>query len=39
MKNQWTEKHRKIKELTVTGFRAHQSYSASIIGRIRKEVL
>lgn len=39
MKNQWVEKHKKVKELTITGFRAHQSFSTQIIGRIRKEVL
>jgi len=39
MKNQWMEKHKKVKELNQTGFRAHQSYSTQIIERIRKEVL
>lgn len=38
MKNQWLEKHKKVKDLPKTGFKAHQSFSTSIIARIRMEV-
>jgi hypothetical protein len=37
MKNQWLEKHRKVKDLPKTGFKAHQAYSSNIIARFRKQ--
>lgn len=31
MKNQWIEKHKRIKELPKTGFKAHQGFASKII--------
>ena len=31
MKNEWLEKHRKLKELPKTGFKAHQGFASKII--------
>mmetsp|Transcript_12189 Transcript_12189/g.18840 ORF Transcript_12189/g.18840 Transcript_12189/m.18840 type:complete len:89 (+) Transcript_12189:2329-2595(+) len=31
MKNQWLEKHKKVKELPKTGFKVHQSFASQII--------
>ena len=31
MKNQWIEKHKKVKELPKTGFKAHQGFASKII--------
>lgn len=28
MKSQWVEKHKKVKDLPVTGFKAHQSFAS-----------
>jgi hypothetical protein len=37
MKNQWLEKHRKLKGLPKSGFKAHQAHSADIIARFRQQ--
>ena len=31
MKTQWLDKHKKLKELPKTGFKAHQGYASNII--------
>ena len=31
MKNEWLEKHKKLKELPKTGFKAHQGFASKII--------
>eukprot|EP00356_Strombidium_inclinatum_P001911 CAMPEP_0170510834 /NCGR_PEP_ID=MMETSP0208-20121228/65978_1 /TAXON_ID=197538 /ORGANISM="Strombidium inclinatum, Strain S3" /LENGTH=109 /DNA_ID=CAMNT_0010794323 /DNA_START=1036 /DNA_END=1365 /DNA_ORIENTATION=- len=31
MKNQWLEKHKKVKKLQKTGFKAHQNFATQII--------
>ena len=36
MKNQWLEKHKRVKELSKTGFKAHQAFSSAILTRFRK---
>jgi hypothetical protein len=37
MKNQWLEKHKKVKVLAKTGFKAHQAFSTAILTRFRKQ--
>ena len=37
MKNQWLEKHRKVKDLPKSGFKAHHAFSSNIIARFRKQ--
>jgi len=43
MKNQWIDKHKKLRGMPKTGFKAHQSYASKIITsyakrfRFRKE--
>lgn len=37
MKNQWLEKHKRVKELSKTGFKAHQAFSSAILTRFRKQ--
>jgi hypothetical protein len=45
MKNQWIDKHKKLRGMPKTGFKAHQSYASKIITsyakrfRFRKEQL
>lgn len=36
MKNQWLEKHKKVKELPKTGFKAHQGFASKIITEYAK---
>lgn len=33
MKNQWLEKHKKVKEIPKTGFKLHQSFASQIIAK------
>lgn len=37
MKGQWLEKHKRVKELSKTGFKAHQAFSSAILTRFRKQ--
>ena len=36
MKNQWLEKHKKVKDLQKTGFKAHQGFASKIISDYAK---